>query len=127
MATRQKFIQSTKARRLRTFSVEFKRQKVREIESKVTSISEVARIYDVRINNVSRWIEKYSNHYMKGVRIIVESESDTRKLMEQAKRIAELERIVGQKQLLIDFQLKMMELAEKEYNIDIKKKFEKMP
>jgi transposase-like protein len=111
---------------MRNFSEEFKRQKVREIESKIATIAEISRTYDVTAMNVSRWIKKYSNNYMKGVRTIVESESDTRKLIEQAKRIAELERIVGQKQILIDFQFKMMELAEKEYKIDIKKKFEKM-
>ena len=126
MATRQKFNKSTRERRMRNFSEEFKRQKVREIESKISTIAEISRTYDVTAMNVSRWIKKYSNNYMKGVRTIVESESDTRKLIEQAKRIAELERIVGQKQILIDFQFKMMELAEKEYQIDIKKKFEKM-
>jgi transposase len=127
MATRQKFIQSTKERRLRTFSDEFKRQKVREIESKATTISEVTRSYDVGRSAVTNWIKKYNNNYMKGVKTIVEVESDTKRLLEKDKRIAELERIVGQKQLLIDFQYKMMELAEKEYNIDIKKKFEKIP
>ena len=36
--------------------------------------------------------------------------------------MADLERIVGQKQIVIDFQEKMIELAEQEYNVDIKKK-----
>jgi hypothetical protein len=58
---------------------------------------------------------------MKSVRTIVESERDTRKLFDQQQKIAEMERIIGQKQLLIDFQAKMMELAEQEYGIDIKK------
>jgi hypothetical protein len=39
-------------------------------------------------------------------------------------KIAELERVVGQKQILIDFQNKMIEIAEQEYQIDIKKKFD---
>jgi transposase len=56
-------------------------------------------------------------------RIIVESESDTKKMLELQKRVAELERIVGQKQLLIDFKEKMIELAEEHYKIDIKKNF----
>jgi transposase-like protein len=127
MATRQQFKQSTDERRRRTFSEEFKRKKVREIEQKHTTIAEVSREYDVRASNVSKWLTKYSNNHMKGVRTIVESESDTHKIFEQQQKIAELERIIGQKQLLIDFQTKMMELAEQEYGIDIKKKFEKKP
>ena len=63
-------------------------------------------------------------HTKKGVRLVVEMENETKKLIALQSRIAELERIVGQKQLTIDFQDKMMELAEKEYGIDIKKKLE---
>ncbi len=56
-------------------------------------------------------------------RLIVESDSDTAKLIELRKKIAELERTVGQKQIVIDFKDKMIELAEEHYNIDIKKNF----
>ena len=56
-------------------------------------------------------------------RLVVESESDTRQLIELKKRLSELERIIGQKQILIDFQNKMIELAEETYGVDIKKKF----
>jgi hypothetical protein len=56
-------------------------------------------------------------------RLVVESESDTRQLIELKKRLSELERIIGQKQIQIDFQDKMIELAEETYGVDIKKKF----
>jgi len=127
MAKRQQFQQSIEERRRRVFSEEFKRKKVREIEQKITTIAEVSREYEVRASNVSKWLTRYSTNRMKAVRTIVESESDTRKMFDQQQKIAELERIIGQKQLLIDFQAKMMELTEQEYGIDIKKKFEKKP
>ena len=127
MAKRQQFKQSIDERRRRIFSEEFKRKKVREIEQKITTIAEVSREYEVRASNVSKWLTQYSPNRMKSVRTIVESESDTRKLFDLQQKIAELERVIGQKQLLIDFQAKMMELAEQEYGIDIKKKFERKP
>lgn len=127
MAKRQQFKQSIDERRRRTFSEEFKRKKVREIEQKIATIADVSREYEVRASNVSKWLTRYSTNRMKAVRTIVESESDTRKIFDQQQKIAELERIIGQKQLLIDFQAKMMELTEQEYGIDIKKKFEKRP
>ena len=127
MAKRQQFKQSIDERRRRIFSEEFKRKKVREIEQKITTIAEVSREYEVRASNVSKWLTQYSTNRMKSVRTIVESESDTRKLFDLQQKIAELERVIGQKQLLIDFQAKMMELAEQEYGIDIKKKFERKP
>ena len=127
MAKRQQFKQSIDERRRRIFSEEFKQKKVREIEQKITTIAEVSREYEVRASNVSKWLTQYSPNRMKSVRTIVESESDTRKLFDLQQKIAELERVIGQKQLLIDFQEKMMELAEQEYGIDIKKKFERKP
>jgi transposase len=127
MATRQQFRQSTEERRRRTFSEEFKQKKVREIEQKITSIAEVSREYDVRENNIAKWLNKYGNNYMKGVRTIVEAESDTRKMLEMKAKIAELERIIGQKQVQIEFRDKMIELAEEAYGVDIKKKFESKP
>jgi transposase len=60
-------------------------------------------------------------------RLIVETQSDTQELLALKKRVAELERIVGQKQILIDFKDKMIEIAEEQYGVDIKKKFSSTP
>jgi len=60
-------------------------------------------------------------------RIIIESQSDTRELLTLKKKIAELERIIGQKQILLDFKDKMIEIAEETYQVDIKKKFTTKP
>ncbi len=128
MATRQTFMQSSEERRKRTFSEEFKRKKVREIELKITTVSEVSRAYDVRKQNVSNWVCKYGNRKgEKGVKVIVECESDTKRNIELQAKVAELERIVGQKQILLDFKDKMIDLAEEMYQIDIKKKFGTQP
>jgi transposase len=122
MATRSAFKLSRSERQRRSFSEDFKRTKVREIEQKVTGIREVIDQYEVSDTAVRRWLVKYSTAYMKGVKTIVEAESDTRKLLQMKAKIAELERAVGQKQLQIDFQQKMIELAEETYGVDIKKK-----
>jgi transposase-like protein len=124
MATRQQFELSTDERRKRTFSEEFKKQKVKEIERKQTTVLEVSKAYQVRANNVYKWIDKYSLKDKNGVRLVVEMESETKRVLALLQKVAELERIVGQKQIVIDFQEKMIELAEQEYNVDIKKKFD---
>jgi len=48
-------------------------------------------------------------------------------LLTLKKKIAELERIIGQKQILLDFKDKMIEIAEETYQVDIKKKFTTKP
>lgn len=128
MATRQQFHQSTQERYKRRFSEDFKRKKVREIEQKISTVSEVSRAYEVRKSSIYHWIRKYgSSQSEKGERVIIECESDTRKNIELRAKIAELERTIGQKQVLLDFKDKMIDLAEETYQIDIKKKFGSEP
>ncbi len=58
----------------------------------------------------------------KQVKQVVEAKSDTKKIKALKDRIKELERVVGQKQLLLEFKDKMIEIAESTYGINIKKK-----
>ena len=124
MATIQKYEKlNSQERQNRYFSEDFKRKKVREIERNIVSVAEICREYQVSKTSVYKWIYKYSNMRKKGVKQVVEARSDTRKIQQLKEQLKELERVIGQKQLLIDFQQKAIELAEKEYNIDIKKKY----
>ena len=97
MANRVQFKQSRQGRQQRIFSEEFKTKKVKEIEQQLTSIAEVSRQYEVRESSVSKWIAKYGQHYSKGVRTIVESQSDTTKLAALKAQVAELQRITLEK------------------------------
>lgn len=123
MANRSQFKMSIAQRRLRHFSEAIKIQKVREVESGQTKISEIVVEYEVARTTVDRWIKKYGTMKKKPERLIVEADSDTAKLLELKKKVAELERTIGQKQIQIDFKDKMIELAEEHYKIDIKKNF----
>jgi transposase len=122
MSSKQKFSDSSQERQRRNFSTEFKIRKVREIEQKITTISEMSRIYQVRTNSIYKWLDKFGAKDKKPERTIVESLSDTRRIAELEQRIAELERTVGQKQMQLEFKDKMIELAEATYGVDIKKK-----
>lgn len=119
---------SQQARQLRRFSEEFRVKKVREIERGITRISDICKEYEVTDAAVRRWLKKYSTMAKKKEeRLIVESLSDTHKILELKKQIAELERSLGQKQIQLDFRDKMIDLAEEIYKIDIKKKFGTKP
>ena len=121
MARIENFNTERRNRNSRYFSEDFKRQKVRELERNLTTISELCKEYEVSRTSVNKWIYKYSCMAKKGVRQVVERKSDTKKISELKERIKELERVIGQKQLMIDFQDKMIEIAEQIYNVDIKK------
>ena len=112
-----------KERHLRYFSEEFKRKKVSEIDRNLVSVAEVSQEYQVSRTAIYEWLYKYSRMRKKEEKQVVESESDSKKIQQLREQLKELERIIGEKQIKLDFQDKMIELAEKTYKVDIKKKF----
>lgn len=111
----------------RYFSADFKKKRVNELEKNLVTIPDICKTYNVSRTSVYRWLYKYSDMAQKQVRQVVETKSDTRKIQLLEERIRELEQVIGKKQLLIDFQDKMIEIAEHKYAIDIKKKSGSMP
>ncbi len=122
MRTNSFFTPELRSRNNRYFSVDIKKKVVQDLERNLTRVTDVCKAYDVSKTSVYRWIYKYSTMAKKQHRQVVEPKSDTQKIRALEERIKELERIIGQKQLDIDFKDKMIELAEQRYNIEIKKK-----
>jgi transposase-like protein len=114
-------------RKRRHFSESFKRKKVQEIESGQTKIAELCKQYDTNRSSVYKWLNKYGNMKTKKERLVIENESDTKQIMALKKENAHLKMIIGEKQILLDFKDKMIEIAEDHYGVDIKKKFETTP
>ncbi len=124
MATLKEYEKLTVSERMnRTFSDDFKRKIVSDLDRNLVTVAEVGRQYQITRTAVYKWIYKYSPMRKKGLRQIVEASSDTRKLLLMKEEIRELQRIIGEKQIMIEFKDKMIELAEEEYKLDIKKKF----
>lgn len=107
----------------RQFSEEFKRKKVNELISKQITVTEISRLYDVSRTAIYNWIYKYSPHHEKKCKLVVEMESESLKTKRLQQEVAELQRIVGQKQLEIDFLNKLLEIGSNELGFDLKKNF----
>ena len=128
MATLREYEKLTvRERQNRNFSEDFKRKKVSELDRNLLTIAELSREYQVTRAAVYKWIYKYSGMRKKGLKQVVEAKSDSRKLLQMKAEIKELQRIIGEKQIKIDFQEKVIAFAEAEYKIDIKKKFSGTP
>ena len=108
-------------RKQRTFSLDFKRMLVAEYESGKFSVRQLSRLHQIKPQSIYNWIYKFSLVNKQGVIMVEKSQSSTQKMKEMEKRIAELERAVGQKQIKIDYLEKMIDIAKEELNIDIKK------
>jgi transposase-like protein len=127
MSIKKHLTLSLEQRRRRHFSDNFRQAKVQELEAGLVSIAEICRIYQCSYTSVYRWIAKFGKNSSKPERLIMENLSDTQQILALKQKVAELERAIGQKQLLIDFKDKMIELAEEHYQVDIKKKFSTTP
>ncbi|MDZ7933908.1 MAG: transposase [Emticicia sp.] len=110
-------------RQRRIFSDEFKRQKVAEITAGQISIIDFSKLWGIGTHIVYRWIYKYSPDHKKGTTMVIQLDSEATKTQMLLQRISELERALGQKQMVIDFNEKLIEIASKELDIDLKKNF----
>lgn len=85
------------------------------------SVLEISKIYDIAVQIIYDWIYKYSRYNKKSIKVVEMKDSQVHKIKQLETRVKELERVVGQKQMNIDFLEKMIELADEHFNIDIKK------
>ena len=110
-------------RKNRKYSDEFKKEIVSLFEKGKFSVLQLEKLYGVSNPTIYKWIYKFSTFNEKGFRVVEMKESSITKLSELEKKVKELEQIVGQKQIKIDYLEKMIDIAKDELNVDIKKNF----
>ncbi|WP_438967304.1 transposase [Flavobacterium sp.] len=110
-------------RKQRCYSEEFKKEIVSIYESGKLSVLQIEKLYGINNVSIYRWIYKFSTFNEKGFRVIEMKESSIEKLKELELKVKELEQIVGQKQIKIDYLEKMIDIAKDDLKIDIKKNY----
>jgi transposase len=105
----------------RVFSEELKRQTVKDIESGVVSVSKAALELGSTTTSIYRWIYQYSRYLKRGKILVVEEQSESYKSKELEQRIRDLEAALGRKQMELDILSKVIELANEEFQTDLKK------
>lgn len=104
------------------YSTAFKQKVISEIESGQLSIEQARKIYDIGgSSTISKWIKKFGKNHLLGkiVRIEMRDEIDQLKKLEKEK--AELERALAKAHLKILSLETIIESAEEELGIDLKK------
>ena len=119
----KKDTQKLEIKQRRFFSEEFKKSKVKDLVEKRITINELCKLYKVSRTAVYKWLYNYSNDHQRKPIFVVQMESEAQKTMHLLQQVAELERVIGQKQLEIDFLNKLIELGSDELGFDLKKNF----
>lgn len=110
---------------LRSYSMAFKQKVVEEIESGKLSQSQARRLYGIGgESTIQKWIKKLGKLHLlnKVVRIELKDEISKLKQIEQEKR--ELESALARAHLKILTYESLIEIAEEELGVDIKKNLE---
>lgn len=111
------------------YTMQFKLSIVRELETTTIGLCAIARKYGIQSEStVRRWLEKYGTFDAEYVKSSKMEKSKDQQILELEARIKELERknarlehqveMADHKSALIDM---IIEMAEKEYKIDIRK------
>jgi len=111
----------------RIFSEELKKKAIKDLTSKRTTVKTLMNEHQVSHQAIYSWLYKYSPYHEQKCTLVVQMKSEEAKKIELQQRIAELERIVGQKQLEIDFLNKLLEIGSSELGFDLKKSFSSPP
>ena len=119
--------QKLQIRERRIFSEEIKKKAVKDLTSKRTTIKALMNEHQVSHQAVYTWLYKYSPYHDQKCTLVVQMKSEETKTIELQKRVADLERVIGQKQLEIDFLNKLLEIGSSELGFDLKKNFNTPP
>jgi transposase-like protein len=106
----------------KSFSESVKRENVRKIEQGILSRSQVSKLYGISTTSVTRWVKKY------GVlppteKVVIESESDYLELINQKKKVEELEKRLGRLYVQNVYLQEVIKSASEDLSMDIEKKY----
>ena len=116
---KSKIKKSLKPRRI--FSEQLKKKIIKDIDEGKTNVTGAGREYQVSNVAIYRWLKKYSAHLHPSTTIVMQMDSEQYRSRELEKKIAELESVIGRKQMEIDYLNKLIELSGKDLGIDLKK------
>lgn len=108
-------------RDMRYFSEDFRKARVKELDEGQTTVAKICRDYGVSSPAVYKWREKYSPFYQKQVVKVVELESEGSKRRELEEQLSTLKTLLADKQIEVEYLLKLLEILGEKYGLDFKK------
>ena len=124
--TENKYVKRTQ----KDYPMSFKLSVVREYEETEISLGELARKYGIQGNNtIRRWINKFGTFDWQNLTLQPMAKTKNQELLELREKVkvlerknARVEKELEQKDMKAEFFDLMIEIAEEEYGVDIRKK-----
>jgi len=115
------FIMTVDERRRRRFSEGFRREQVALIESGQITVPEVSRLYEVKQDNIKRWLRRFGKKKLPD-KILVTSGKEIDKLKELEKENRRLLELIGKQQVQLVYQEGLISLSKARLGDDFEKK-----
>ncbi len=108
----------------RVFSEELRKHIVNQIENGSLTPAAAMREYGIKASRtIYLSLDRYSRNLKKGIRLVMEKDSQSKSNEELRKKVLELEAALGRKSLEADLYRIIVEKASKLYKVDLKKNF----
>lgn len=114
-------IKPNRLKKRRRYSETFKKARIKDFEDGTFTVAQMSRLYGIRPHVIYRWINKYSVYNQPNAVIVEVPNSQTEKVRLLEKKVAKLERLLGQKQIKLDYYECFLEEL-KSAGIDVEKK-----
>lgn len=112
---------TTDERRRRRFSEVFKQEQVALIEAGKVTIKHVSVLYEVKLENVRRWVKKYGKIEL-SPSILIQSPDEINRIKELENATSNQKRIIGEQQIRILYLEEVVRLAKVKLGADFEKK-----
>lgn len=112
---------TTEERRRRRFTEAFKKEQVALIERGEVTTGEISRLYQVKPDNVMRWLRKYGKRTIPET-IIIGSREDYDQLKLLEKENQSLKQYIGEQQMRLVYMEQLIALAKERLGNDFEKK-----
>lgn len=99
-----------KLKQVRHFSPTIKKQVVALIEQKQLNVATAAREYGVHAQTIYNWIYRYSSYNANGGIMMVDKKHQQSQLAALQQQVQQLQSVLGQKQMQLDYWQKYAEL-----------------
>ena len=113
---------TTEERRKRRFTDSFKKEQVALIDRGKTTVAEIARLYQVKSQNVWNWVRKYSKSAV-AEPLIVGSRDDYDHLRVLERENKSLKQYIGEQQMRVVYLEELLSLAKDRLGNDFEKKW----
>jgi transposase len=108
-------------RQHRRFSEEFRREQVKLIEKGERTIAQVSQLYEVKRDNVRRWVKQYSIKDRPEM-MIIQTQEEVNRIKDLQSQVLKLNEVIGKMHVELLYKNELLDLVRQQLGPDFEKK-----